>query len=279
MANKTDRIRIFQETLSMCEHHERLKRDVNRSILKQKIYWEEDSIEVVTPRFNTPAQLFLSSKRTVEAAGSSKYIGKTIGILNFASSINPGGGVWRGTTTQEEGICRISSLYPAISDPKSAGAFYQNHRNWIRNGSMGRKNRNDCIYTPGVTVFRKDDFECSLLPEEEWFQVDVLTCAAPDQRYDGSENPFRPTEVALEQILTERIEMIIKIAAFHHVDVLILGAFGCGAFGNPPHVVANAFEQVISKYRYHFEVIEFAVYSTRKDDVNYLAFSKISGIM
>jgi uncharacterized protein (TIGR02452 family) len=33
--------------------------------------------------------------------------------------------------------------------------------------------------------------------------------------------------------------------------VLILGAFGCGAFGNPPEVVAKAFRQVLAEQRYH----------------------------
>lgn len=278
MANREERIQIFNDTLNMCKKNDFLKESVAYSIGKQMIYWEGDTIDLEGPRFNMPAKVILSSKRTIEAASSLEYRNKKIGVLNFASSINPGGGVLRGTRTQEESICRISTLYPAIADRETAGSFYQNHREWIHGGVMGRRNRDDCIYTPKVTVFRKDDFECDLLPEEQWFQVDVITCAAPDQRFDAAGKSYRPSFEELEHAFVQRIEMIIRIAAYHQIDVLILGAFGCGAFGNSPYIVAKAFERVVTKYAYYFECVEFAVYSMTREDDNYKAFLEINGI-
>ena len=54
--------------------------------------------------------------------------------------------------------------------------------------------------------------------------------------------------------------------------MLILGAFGCGAFKNNPRVVARAAKNVIGKYLNSFKTIEFAVYCTPKDKENYMAF-------
>ena len=54
--------------------------------------------------------------------------------------------------------------------------------------------------------------------------------------------------------------------------MLILGAFGCGAFRNDPQVVAQAYHDVLPEFSHHFRTIEFAVYCPRYDDSNYRAF-------
>lgn len=47
-----------------------------------------------------------------------------------------------------------------------------------------------------------------------------------------------------------------------------MGAFGCGAFCNPPEVVAEAFAETIKEFLYDFETIEFAVYCFARDTKN-----------
>ena len=79
--------------------------------------------------------------------------------------------------------------------------------------------------------------------------------------------------------MKRRIERILAIAAFKRADVLILGAFGCGAFGNPPEIVAKAFEAALENYKKHFETVEFAVYCRDTEASNYLEFLKINGII
>ena len=54
--------------------------------------------------------------------------------------------------------------------------------------------------------------------------------------------------------------------------MLILGAFGCGVFANPPKVVARAFREVLEDYRTCFETVEFAVYCSPGREENYRAF-------
>ena len=58
---------------------------------------------------------------------------------------------------------------------------------------------------------------------------------------------------------------------------MILGAFGCGAFRNPPIIVAQAMKTVVQMYRRKFETIEFAVYCSPRDDSNYRVFQQVLG--
>jgi len=61
----------------------------------------------------------------------------------------------------------------------------------------------------------------------------------------------------------------------HGVETIVLGAFGCGAFMNNPNVVAQASKNVLNEYLYAFKNIEFAVYCSPKDDINYRIFDRV----
>lgn len=64
------------------------------------------------------------------------------------------------------------------------------------------------------------------------------------------------------------------MAARNDVDILVLGAFGCGAFRNDPKVVAKAYASVLKDCRYHFDLIEFAIFSRGFETENYNAFAE-----
>ena len=278
MAERFERIRIFESTMELCGKDQTLRDSIQHSKENQKIHWQEDALPMGTVRYSDPAVLILSSKRTFEAAKQYARAGKKVCALNFASSVTPGGGVVKGASAQEESMCRISSLYAAISDQETAGAFYSRHWQMIQNGEMGRENRDDCIFTPGVEVFREDTFDCEMLPRSEWYSVDVITCAAPDLRYDTSGRTFKPTPSELTALFERRWRKILSVAAFYGAEVLILGAFGCGAFHNPPEAVVQAFNRVYPDFSFCFETIEFGVFTQTADAANYQAFSKIQGI-
>ena len=79
----------------------------------------------------------------------------------------------------------------------------------------------------------------------------------------------------LYQLHKHRARRILTVAAQNEADVLILGAFGCGAFQNDPQVVARAYNDVLAEFSHHFRTIEFAVYCRPNDDSNYRAFKEI----
>lgn len=66
----------------------------------------------------------------------------------------------------------------------------------------------------------------------------------------------------------------MEIAKAEKNEVVILGAFGCGAFENNPEVVAKASKNVIDKFIRDFEMIEFAIYCSPRDEQNYHIFKK-----
>lgn len=269
------RIEIFEGTRSLCQNSETLKSSVEKSCREQTIYWEGEKIFFGKPRFSSPLKLVISKEKTVEAARKYAKAGKKVCILNFASSVAPGGGVLNGSQAQEESICRVSTLYFALSDKNTAGAFYDRHWNLINQGQFNRRNTDDIIYTSGVMVVRDDSNDEAQLPENEWYQIDVITCAAPDIRKVGDETEYNPEQNELYREFVKRWKCILSAGAKHKADVLILGAFGCGVFANPSKLVAEAFCEAVKGFENHFEAIEFAVYSPRENNANYDTFKNV----
>lgn len=72
----------------------------------------------------------------------------------------------------------------------------------------------------------------------------------------------------LLSIQTARIDRIFQVAAYKGADILILGAFGCGAFSNDPRIVAIAFKKAVEKYRNFFKEIVFAIPISEWNDNN-----------
>ena len=85
------------------------------------------------------------------------------------------------------------------------------------------------------------------------------------------------SDKALLELHEKRLSRILDVAAAAGNEVVILGAFGCGAFENNPEVVARAAKNVIAKYKRKFETIEFAVYCSPRDERNYEIFKRVLG--
>ena len=67
------------------------------------------------------------------------------------------------------------------------------------------------------------------------------------------------------------------MAAANDADVLVLGAFGCGAFRNPPELVAEVFHHLLVKNGYgrFFRKVIFAIKKNDERNTNLEAFRKI----
>lgn len=60
------------------------------------------------------------------------------------------------------------------------------------------------------------------------------------------------------------------------MNILVLGAFGCGAFMNDPNIVAKAYSTALEDYLFCFDQIEFAIYCRPWETENYDAFQIVS---
>lgn len=239
-------INCFNDTLNISNNI--LSTETTKAINSNKIYKENFISHSRFPKYN--AYIRILNDTSFNVAKEYSHYNKTA-VLNFANPHFPGGGVKNGARAQEESLCRRSNLYPCLDDENVFGEYY-----------LYNRNKNDflfsdrIIYTKDVTVF-KDDFSIpQMLPQKEWFQVDVMTCAAP-----YLEKNKHTSQKALKAIFKARIKNIFEVAIDNDVEVIVLGAFGCGAFKNPPKVVAKAFHEVINEnhYQNYFKYILFAI--------------------
>lgn len=268
--------RIFEDTRDWYEHDPSLRQSVETSIAGTVLYPPGILPVLGEARFSQPMSVSVSRRRTLEAAlfQLRENPGAKVTVLNFASATNPGGGVTRGSSAQEESICRCSTLYPALNTLRLWQEFYEFHRN-----RRDVRYTDACIYTPGVTIVKTDTDRPGRMDRADWRQVGVITCAAPNlrERPCNAMNPgqgvaLRLSDVELLQIHRERGQKILRIAAAHGTDTLILGAFGCGAFRNPPEVVARAYRELLDQFDGYLSRVEFAVYCTPRDSRNYDMF-------
>ncbi len=168
--------------------------------------------------------------------------------LNFASARNPGGGFLNGSQAQEESLARASGLYACINPLQ---AMYEANRR-----SSSCLYTEHMIYSPDVPVFRDD--EDTLLDEP--YRVSFVTAPAVNAGVVRTKEPRNVSRI--EPVMLARIEKVLSLAVVNGHDALVLGAWGCGVFGNDPKQVASAFAQHLTgegRFRSAFRKIGFAV--------------------
>ena len=239
-------------------------------------FYAENDYPALPDRKEREGRVTVTRSRTFEAATKLRadHPDWRITVLNFASATNPGGGVRRGSSAQEESLCRCSTLYHAITRSDLWDVYYTVNR------AAGNPLYTDAlIYTPGVTICKTDEDYPRRLPQPDWVSVDVITCAAPNLSatpgYARDRYGAEAVEVSADQLYEihrRRANHILTVAASKGADALVLGAFGCGAFRNDPVVVARAYRDALEAYGPFFSLIEFAIYCREYETTNYDAF-------
>lgn len=214
---------------------------------------------VKTPIAPQPAQEYESveievwNEDTLLAAKRLKEGGYHPAALNMANRQTPGGGVYEGSGAQEENLFRRTNLlkelykYAPFAEQygvQKASEGYPMDRNY--GGVMAR----------GITVFRGTEEDGYPLLEEPYV-VDIVSVAAI--RNPDTENG-RLTPKMIEGT-KNKIRTIFRLAISNGNDALVLGAFGCGAFRNPPEHMAEIFGEVLdeSEFRHAFRKVVFAI--------------------
>ncbi len=276
MKNKSGRTEIARHSLQIIEQGYYTLENGAKVIVEEKIAHSVVQTRTYTPEdmqalkeavlvqdksiFNTDIEVWNCS--TIEAlqelAGSSR-----IGILNFASAKNPGGGFLGGASAQEESLARSSSLYAALSKDRSMYEYNRTRATLLYSDYL--------IYSP-ETIFWFDD-EGNYLPE--LLAADVITSPAPN-RGAIMNNNWKDELALLPEVFKERILQVLAIAYSKGCETLILGAWGCGVFRNEPADVAAYFDDVIrTHFSTAFKHIVFAVYDRSKDGANIQAFETV----
>ena len=255
---------VMKHTQKECNENAVLFDSINNSKVNQFIVFEQDQLNVIKDGPTT--NVIVSGKRSFEAARNYCVLGKKVAVLNFANNHHVGGAPFS-AGAQEESLCRTSTLYECLLDKYDS--FYQYHQKLFDDGIINNWGNDDLIYSPNIIVFKTDESAPKMMDENDWFKVDIITCAAPEYRrsFNGSESDWA------NKGGLKRLRKVFEVAKKQGANVLVLGAWGCGAFGNPTIEVAKAFKQLCNEY--HFETIEFAIDCSRGLTTNFDVFSEV----
>lgn len=257
-------IEVFNDTQKIISSNYSLMRATENAISNTYVI-DEGFVSAKKTHFDACKVAFEENLTLISAF---RYIdaGKKTAVLNFANPIEPGGGVLRGANAQEEYLCRASNLYNCLKS-KNANAYYAYHNFILEKNQFNSMflASDKIVYSPNITVFKVDEY---YFPQSEkdtvtqiytnkWRKLDVITCAAPFFSGSGYILP----DGDLYHLFKRRIKNIFESAIENDIESLILGAFGCGAFHNPPMVVAKAFQDTLIEDRYKdaFSHVVFAV--------------------
>ena len=199
-------------------------------------------------------------------------------VLNMASARNPGGGVYNGAGAQEEYLFRCSDYFRFLfqyADPKSFDCEKEYGIPHHSTHTYPLKKNFGGVYSHGVTIFRDVEAKGYALLDQPWQANFVAVAANNLRRYMNGQtmipDKFIPSTLNL-------IRTILRIAYNNGQRRLVLGAFGCGAFANPPGHMAQLFKQVFEEPEFKgvFREIYFAIIEDHNSKgLNYNAFKEV----
>jgi uncharacterized protein (TIGR02452 family) len=221
-----------------------------------------DSYDIMEYEITTSTVEVLNSDSVSCLIDEDHFAGK-ICILNMASAKNAGGGVARGTKSQEEDLFRCSNLHLTLDQKEyplgEDEAFYSEDVMFIKDSEYKRLKIPvicDVVTIPAVNLNKNSYYDENL---KEWI----------------SKVEDKPLEY--EDTMLNKIRLMLTLAIENHCDTIILGAWGCGVFKNHPKEVAEFFKKVLNEENYgvKFERIVFAVIDDKNSvDSNYDIFYK-----
>jgi uncharacterized protein (TIGR02452 family) len=184
-------------------------------------------IRIITTNTLTAAHLLAHPARPNKASKRSP----NVCILNMASPLRPGGGVLTGATSHEEFLCARTTLLPSLQE-----SFY-------RLPEIGG------IWSPDILVFHNHlplgDSRGELGPSERYW-IDVISAGMlrfPE--LEGGEDEVKRLGKQDRVMVEKKMRAVLRIAARKGVKKLVLGAWGCGAYGNPVVDIAQAWKSVL----------------------------------
>lgn len=184
---------------------------------------------------NRAGHIHVLQKDTLDA-GRDLLPGK-VAVLNMADPNYPGGIVAGGAITQEEDLFRRSDYYK-----------------WLTRDLYPLYNVSG-IWTENVIVNRKSSL-LDYIPEETPYMMNFIAVPAVNNPVIENNDFKNLNDIELMQ---NRCDLIFKIAIDNNVTKLVLSAWGCGAFKCPIPGVISIFNNSLSKWRYYFDDIVFAI--------------------
>jgi uncharacterized protein (TIGR02452 family) len=238
-------IAVFKENRKLAVS--KFKNQTDSLLKNTKVY--KLPLRCKVPRKKGRCKLEFNRNDTVSSIIYYTRIGYNVCALNFADALTPGGLVEMGEVTQEEDICRCSNLYESLIKEECLNDYYLYNRKLLNNVYSDR-----LIYSNGVSIIR-ESLNYSLLNNP--LTCNIVTCPAPVAR--SCDNYY--------EVVKNRIRGILSVSSSNRNNAIILGAWGCGAFGGDAEVMGRAFAEAIKDYTC-FDLVVFSIKSTHLDRIN-----------
>lgn len=206
---------------------------------------------------------------------------RRVAVLNMASPLRPGGGVLSGASSQEESLCARSTLYPSLREewyrlpdvggiytpdvlvfgPVSAGSGGVEGGEEDGDGEEHGYDKSEMHESAdgagGKTVASgssRAEPPPLVADKLEWFYVDIITSAMlrfPDVvQVPQPASSTRATKTVYaedkdRELARRKMRAVLRMACAHGASHLVLGAWGCGAYGNPVAEMAEGWRRVL----------------------------------
>lgn len=210
--------------------NDRIFKNGNFNMVSETVFSVSEISEIKREKYFSVAENTV--KETTIQAILSRVGRGNITALNFANAMYAGGAYVLGGNAQEESLCRASMLYYTIRNQKD---YYRRNKLHILPDYT-----DTMIYSENVPIIRNDFGE--LL--EKTVLCNFITSPAVNRTFAK----FIFSQKKINNIMYSRIEKIIMLSLEKKTDILILGAFGCGMFGNRRETILPMFEEIINKY-------------------------------
>ena len=179
-------------------------------------------------------------------------------VLNFASATTPGGGFLKGARAQEEYLSRSSCLYECLR----ASPMYGFHRT-----NYDPLYTNYVIYSPHVPVFRNDAGDLLRDP----YTIGMITSPATNAKRVPTSKRHE-----IGPAMWLRILKVLSVGISHGHNSIVLGAWGCGAFGNDAYDMAQLFRKALDdSFRGSYQRVVFAIVDWSPDSRFIGPFEKV----
>lgn len=181
-------------------------------------------------------------------------LGYNPAILNMANRHFPGGGTINGSIGQEEDVFRRTNIFRLLYQYAPIGKrikIEMSREQYPMDRNYGG------IYSPGITIFREsaqNGYALMKQPRTVAF-ISVAGINRPTLTSDGM------IDNAHLEMIKNKVRTILRIGLHNGHDSLVLGAFGCGAFRNPPKHIALLFYEVLKEEEFvnKYKHISFAI--------------------
>ena len=155
-------------------------------------------------------------------------------ILNMANASTAGGGWRNGAGAQEENLFRRTNYLHSLIDPQRIGSGKR-----YPTADFGG------IYSPGVLSFRSNEETgyCFLPAPEPFSFIAAAAINRPRLVHAGhGQKRLEPRDASKTK---RKLAAVLSIGLDHGHDSIVLSAFGCGAFRNPPEHIAEIFKELL----------------------------------